>query len=70
MQKIHNIMLYVLATIAIFFAVSVWLDTFERSECLRWKQQALQTFEVEYYILPWQKAQCDAHGIDIPAPVR
>jgi nitrate reductase gamma subunit len=40
----------------------------EEVECLKWQKEATQ-FE-DYYLLDWQKKQCDAHSIDIKAVVK
>ena len=40
----------------------------EKAECLKWQEEATH-FE-DYYLLDWQKKQCDAHSIDVRAVVK
>jgi len=40
----------------------------EQIECIKWQKQA-QEFE-NYYLLGWQKEQCDHWGIEIDAQVK
>lgn len=47
------------------------IDRHDRGECETWKDEARmyppydRNTESGYYILKWQKAQCDYHGIEI-----
>ena len=47
----------------------------EKVECLKWQNESkeLEPYnaynKTGYYLLKWQKDQCDARGIEISAPV-
>lgn len=40
----------------------------EKVSCHKWQTQA--TEYPDFYLTEWQKEQCDAHGIEINAPVQ
>lgn len=41
----------------------------EKVDCYKWQRYSKE-FSREFYLLEWQKQQCDRHGIDIDAPVK
>lgn len=53
------------------YAILDAIDRYDRGECETWKDEARmyppydRNTESGYYILKWQKAQCDYHGIEI-----
>lgn len=57
------------AVVVGLLSVIIWLSlaSVEKSECLRWKEEAGKY--PNYYLLKWQKEQCDHYGIDVIAPV-
>ncbi len=40
----------------------------EKRECLQWQQQASE--RENFFLLSWQKEQCDSLGVKINAPVK
>lgn len=60
----------VIAAASILFGMVAFIG-FGRNEvveCNQWQSQAQQY--PSFYLVAWQKAQCDAHGIIINAPVK
>ena len=61
--------IYIILLIASF--ICIWIYGFNKNEvveCYKWDAQA--TAYSAFYLAEWQKAQCDAHGIKIDAPVK
>ena len=50
-----------------FIGIMIGTGRSETAECLKWQNDAIG--RPLYYITTWQKEQCDAHGIQISAPV-
>jgi hypothetical protein len=48
--------------------LTIGFDKTEVVECNTWKQQAKEY--PNFYMLQWQRDQCDAHNIWIGAPVK
>lgn len=46
-------------------AISSGIEKSERAECIRWQREAHQYDN--YYLTPWQYAQCYHHGIIVDA---
>lgn len=68
MKKIFLFAGLLFAGIAFGYIVSGSLNESEKIECLKWQREAGQYHG--YYLLAWQKAQCDHRGITIDAPVK
>ena len=51
-----------------FYSLWIGLDKQAMHECLVWQKQAKEF--PGYYLLKWQKEQCDYFGIEINAPVK
>lgn len=49
-------------------SISDAMDKDEINECRQWQEYAAQ-FD-GFYLVQWQKDQCDAHSVIINAPVR
>lgn len=64
----------VMIGVAGYFLLQMGMDRSEISECNTWRAQAVEFADnspaAKFYILRWQKDQCDAHGITINAPVK
>lgn len=61
----------VLSLFVLFVLAALLLMGFKKEEqvsCYKWQEQAGQYSG--FYLLQWQKDQCDAHGIEINAPVQ
>ncbi len=43
-------------------------DTTEKNECRKWQEYSAQY--TGFYLVQWQKDQCDAHEIIINSPVK
>lgn len=62
--------IYLVVLIASF--IGLWIYSFDKSEvveCYKLESQA-SAYSATFYLLDWQKAQCDSHNIIIDAPVR
>lgn len=60
----------VIATIlASAILINIGWNRSERSECLGWQEEA-KRYPAIYYLLGWQKEQCDRWGIEIKTQVR
>ena len=60
-----------LTCLLVIITMTVMTSAMNRSDnvqCLRWQSDA--TSYPGYYLTKWQKMQCDAHNIQINAPVR
>jgi hypothetical protein len=53
----------ILSIIPFIYFGNIGLDLNEVEECINWKQQASK--QSNFYLLKWQKMQCDAHNITI-----
>lgn len=62
---------FAIVFVAVCFSalISISFDRSEVVECNTWARQA-QEYSTQFYLLGWQKAQCDAHGLIINAPVK
>lgn len=61
--------IYVIASIlALMVLIEIGWSRSERSECLTWQAEA-KSYLTTYYLLEWQKEQCDRWGIDIEVPI-
>lgn len=68
-MKATGIVLAITAgTAALAFLLNVGFNRSEIVECNQWAEQAHEY--AGFYLTQWQKDQCDAHGIDINAPVK
>lgn len=63
-----TILVLAFAIAGILAIISYGISLSEYAECENWKDQA-QKFP-GYYITQWQKQQCDAHQVEIGAPVK
>lgn len=52
-----------IAFILLLILVIISLDKKEIAECMQWKEYAHDL--PSFYLVEWQKAQCEAHGIII-----
>jgi hypothetical protein len=65
----------VLAVIGAFVVFVIAIDEQEIAECNKWASEAKEIkrydpkTETGYFISPWQKEQCDSHGIQVDAYV-
>ena len=60
----------IISTFVLFILAALMLmgvKNEEKVSCHKWQTQA--TEYPGFYLLEWQKEQCDAHGIQINAPV-
>lgn len=57
----------VLGSIIALWMTNVGVNRTEVVECMAWRQQAKEYRS--FYLVLWQKEQCDAHGIAIAAPI-
>lgn len=62
------IVIFVVAMVFLGWAVWIGVNRHERYECAKWRNEA-EFYRPLYYITEWQAKQCDAHGIEIGAPV-
>ncbi|MBI5079155.1 hypothetical protein HZB06_00550 [Candidatus Wolfebacteria bacterium] len=69
MEKVGIFVIFaaILVVTGIVFFAS--MEGAERADCRRWQQQAKDAPNV-FFLLPWQKAQCDYWSIKVDAPVR
>ena len=68
-MKVFNAI--VLSLFILFILSALMLMGFKKEEevsCLKWKTQASEY--PGFFLTQWQKEQCDAHGIEIDAPVQ
>lgn len=56
-----------LATIAFAAALNAGLNKQEEVDCYTWQKQAKEY--QNFYLTTWQAEQCEAHGIEVDAPV-
>ena len=49
-------------------AIVVGTSRSENAECIKWSQEA--DAYPGFFLAPWQKDQCDAHGVIINAAVK
>lgn len=68
MKTLVTIAACIVLFIAMTAALAYGMQKSERVSCLKWQEQADQY--PGYYLLKWQKVQCDAHGIVINSEVR
>lgn len=70
-MKIRLIFLLLLFT-AVFFLgiplVKIIMEKEEKRECLQWREWSKEI--KDYYLVSWQKEQCDSLGININAPIK
>lgn len=65
----------IFAFIGLFTVIVISISEQEEAECRRWVNQSIELerynpkTKTGYYILPWQKEQCDAHNIKVEAYV-
>ncbi len=66
---------FMILTLSLYFSYSVIIllankiiEKEEKRECLQWQQQASE--RKNYFLLSWQKEQCDSLGVKINAPVK
>ncbi len=62
-ENILIITIFILSGIIFSIAFIAGVNKTERAECLKWQAEAAQ-FE-DYYLLEWQKAQCQARDVKI-----
>ncbi len=67
-MKMSNLLLCVLGAILFVFVLNIGMSRSEVVDCLKWQQQA-EDYPA-FYLLKWQAEQCQAHNIDIDAPIR
>ena len=68
-MKVFNAI--VLSLFILFILAALLLMGFKKEEqvsCHKWQEHAEQF--AGFYLTQWQKDQCDAHGIEINAPVQ
>ena len=59
----------VFVVLAILFGALLWrvfsvgLEKYEKSECFKWQEQAQK--HPSFYLVEWQKAQCDHYQIKV-----
>lgn len=60
---------FIIVAMSLFVVLSfMGLGRSEVVECDQWQAQSQQY--PAFYLVAWQKSQCDAHGIIINAPVK
>jgi hypothetical protein len=57
----------ILGTFLLVKALDYGVGKSEVNECLKWQQEAVE-YAPHYYLVGWQKKQCDHFGIEIDAP--
>ena len=63
-----GIMALLVSFLVVILVVDYGMTKNEQVECYRWQSEA--TSRPGYYLLGWQKAQCDEHGVTINAEVK
>ncbi len=67
LKVVGIIVLLVLLLVLLWWLLDYGMDKTEISECLKWQKEANKI--KGYYLLEWQKEQCDYHNIQVNAPV-
>jgi hypothetical protein len=62
------IVLFVLVLVLVLWGARYGYSIEEKNECLQWQKEA--RFLPDYYLVGWQKEQCDRYGIQIDAPIK
>jgi len=55
--------LFIIVIVSMFFAFKYGIEKAERAECLKWQEEA-KNFK-GYYLLDYQRAQCEHHNIKL-----
>lgn len=63
------VVIVIALVIGVFIAFNEAISKGEISECEKWQNQAV-VFTRGFYLTKWQADQCEAHGIEVNAPVR
>lgn len=69
MQGISGGILVLILVALLGYGFWTGMEKTEVVECLTWRSQSTE-FKPTFYLLEWQKQQCDSHGIEIDAPVK
>lgn len=70
-EKIKELFYGIAIIIFVYFLIGLTnyaVDKIEKAECLTWQKEALD--HRDYYLLKWQKAQCDSWAIVVPAEIK
>jgi hypothetical protein len=66
-EKIAITLMGIAMTATIIWAANIGMNKQERNECRQWQAEAKEY--LGYYLLGWQKEQCDHWGIPIDIKV-
>jgi len=64
LEKILAIIFVLFILAGVVYAAKIGMDGSEKSECLKWKEEAEQ-FPL-WYSTDWQRAQCEHWGLPLP----
>jgi surface antigen len=62
------VLVIIVAICLIVKALDYGVGLTEQGECLKWQKEAVE-YAPHYYLVEWQKQQCEHYGITIDAPI-
>lgn len=63
LKKFSTILGFLIATLVLFWAVSIGVTKSEQNECLKWAQMAKE--RPDFYLTDAEQAQCDHYNIEV-----
>ena len=63
-----NIIILLIIAVIAFSLIAYGAEKSEINECKTWQKESSEL--KDYYLVGWQKEQCDFHGVEINAPVK